>query len=39
LYICATRARLVTDEMFPAARAVADQVTGAEIQSGLLYPP
>jgi malate dehydrogenase (oxaloacetate-decarboxylating)(NADP+) len=40
LAIVATKARRVTDEMFVvAARAVADQVTGAELDSGLLYPP
>jgi malate dehydrogenase (oxaloacetate-decarboxylating)(NADP+) len=36
----ATKARRVTDEMFVvAARAAADQVTQAELDSGLLYPP
>jgi malate dehydrogenase (oxaloacetate-decarboxylating)(NADP+) len=40
LAIVATKARRVTDEMFVvAARAVADQVTEAELDSGLLYPP
>jgi len=40
LAIYATRARLVTDEMFiAAAQAVADQVSEEEIHSGLLYPP
>jgi malate dehydrogenase (oxaloacetate-decarboxylating)(NADP+) len=40
LAIYATRARRVTDEMFiAAAQSVADQVTGDEIRSGLLYPP
>lgn len=40
LAICATRARRITDEMFiTAAKAVADQVTQAELDSGLLYPP
>jgi malate dehydrogenase (oxaloacetate-decarboxylating)(NADP+) len=40
LAIVATRARRVTDELFVvAARAVADQVTQAELDSGLLYPP
>jgi malate dehydrogenase (oxaloacetate-decarboxylating)(NADP+) len=40
LAIVATKARRVTDEMFVvAARAVADQVTRAELDSGLLYPP
>ena len=40
LAIFATRARRVTDEMFIiAAKAVADQVTQAELDSGLLYPP
>jgi malate dehydrogenase (oxaloacetate-decarboxylating)(NADP+) len=36
----ATKARRVTDEMFvAAARAVADRVTQAELDSGLHYPP
>ena len=40
LAIYATRAKRVTDEMFiAAARAVADQVTQAELDAGLLYPP
>jgi len=40
LAIYATRAKRVTDEMFvTAAKAVADQVTQAELDSGLLYPP
>jgi malate dehydrogenase (oxaloacetate-decarboxylating)(NADP+) len=40
LAIVAAKARRVTDEMFVvAARAVADQVTQAELDSGLLYPP
>jgi malate dehydrogenase (oxaloacetate-decarboxylating)(NADP+) len=40
LAIYATRARRVTDEMFiAAARAVAGQVTQAELEAGLLYPP
>jgi malate dehydrogenase (oxaloacetate-decarboxylating)(NADP+) len=40
LSIFATRAKRVTDEMFiVAARAVADQVTQAELDSGLVYPP
>jgi malate dehydrogenase (oxaloacetate-decarboxylating)(NADP+) len=40
LAIVATKARRVTDEMFVvAARAVAEQVTQAELDSGLLYPP
>jgi malate dehydrogenase (oxaloacetate-decarboxylating)(NADP+) len=40
LAIVATKARRVTDEMFVvAARAVAEQVTGAELDVGLLYPP
>jgi malate dehydrogenase (oxaloacetate-decarboxylating)(NADP+) len=40
LAIVATQARRVTDEIFVvAARAVADQVTQAELDSGLLYPP
>jgi malate dehydrogenase (oxaloacetate-decarboxylating)(NADP+) len=38
--IYATRARRVTDEMFmTAARAVADQVTDADLDAGLIYPP
>src|SRR5208282_1528969 len=40
LAVYATRARRVTDEMFiAAARGVADQVTRAELDSGLVYPP
>lgn len=40
LAIYATRAKRVTDEMsITAAKAVADQVTQAELDSGLLYPP
>jgi malate dehydrogenase (oxaloacetate-decarboxylating)(NADP+) len=40
LAIYATRAKRVTDEMFiAAARAVADQVTQAELDVGLIYPP
>ncbi len=40
LAVYATRARRITDEMFiAAARAVAGQVTQAELESGLLYPP
>ena len=40
LAIYATRARRVTDEMFiAAARAVAEQVTPAELDAGLIYPP
>lgn len=40
LAIFATRARRVTDEMFvAAARGVAEQVTQAELDAGLLYPP
>ena len=38
--VYATRARLITDEMFiAAARAVAEQVTKAELDVGLIYPP
>ncbi len=40
LSVYATRARLVTDEMFiTAARAVAGQVTQADLDVGLIYPP
>ena len=40
LAIVATKARRVTDEMFVvAARAVANLVTQAELDAGLLYPP
>lgn len=40
LAIYATQAKRVTDEMFiAAARAVAEQVTQAELDAGLLYPP
>jgi malate dehydrogenase (oxaloacetate-decarboxylating)(NADP+) len=40
LAIVATKARRVTDEMFVvAARAVADEVTQAELDTGALYPP
>ena len=36
----ATQAKRVTDEMFiAAARAVAEQVTPAELDVGLIYPP
>jgi malate dehydrogenase (oxaloacetate-decarboxylating)(NADP+) len=38
--VYATGARRITDEMFiVAARAVAEQVTQAELDSGLIYPP
>jgi malate dehydrogenase (oxaloacetate-decarboxylating)(NADP+) len=38
--VYATNARRITDEMFiVAARAVAEQVTQAELDSGLIYPP
>ena len=38
--VYATRATLITDEMFiAAARAVAEQVTKAELDVGLIYPP
>jgi malate dehydrogenase (oxaloacetate-decarboxylating)(NADP+) len=40
LAVYATLAKRVTDEMFiAAARAVADQVTQAELDVGLIYPP
>lgn len=38
--VYATRAKLITNEMFiAAARAVAEQVTTAELDVGLIYPP
>lgn len=38
--VYATEAKRVTDEMFiTAARAVGDQVTDANLESGLIYPP
>jgi malate dehydrogenase (oxaloacetate-decarboxylating)(NADP+) len=38
--VYATNAKRITDEMFiAAARAVAEQVTQAELDSGLIYPP
>lgn len=40
LAIVATKAKRVTDEMFiAAARAVAEQVSQGDLDSGLLYPP
>jgi len=40
LAVYATRARRVTEEMFiAAARAVAEQVTPADLEVGLIYPP
>jgi malate dehydrogenase (oxaloacetate-decarboxylating)(NADP+) len=40
LAVYATAARRVTDEMFiAAARAVAEQVTQADLDVGLIYPP
>jgi malate dehydrogenase (oxaloacetate-decarboxylating)(NADP+) len=40
LAILATRAQRVTDEIFlAAARALAELVTPAELESGLVYPP
>ncbi len=40
LAVYTTRARRVTDEMFvAAARAVADRVTQADLDAGLIYPP
>jgi malate dehydrogenase (oxaloacetate-decarboxylating)(NADP+) len=40
LAVYATRARLVSDEMFiEAARATADQVTREELERGMLFPP
>jgi malate dehydrogenase (oxaloacetate-decarboxylating)(NADP+) len=40
LAIVTTKPRRVNDELFVvAARSVADQVTQAELDSGLLYPP
>jgi malate dehydrogenase (oxaloacetate-decarboxylating)(NADP+) len=38
--VYATCAKRITDEMFiVAARAVAEQVTSAELETGLIYPP
>ena len=38
--IYATEAKRVTDELFiEAAKAVAEQVTEADLASGLIYPP
>jgi len=40
LAVYATKAKRVTDDMFiAAAKAVADQVTQAELDVGLIYPP
>jgi malate dehydrogenase (oxaloacetate-decarboxylating)(NADP+) len=40
LAVYVTRARRITDEMFiAAARGVAEQVTQAQLDTGLLYPP
>ncbi|MFA5120271.1 malic enzyme-like NAD(P)-binding protein, partial [Zavarzinia sp.] len=40
LAVYATEANRVTDGMFiTAARAVADQVTQADLDAGLIYPP
>ena len=40
LAVYATQAKRVTDEMFiAAARSVAEQVTSAELDVGLIYPP
>jgi malate dehydrogenase (oxaloacetate-decarboxylating)(NADP+) len=40
LAVYATNAKRITDEIFiTAARAVAEQVTEAELDSGLIYPP
>jgi malate dehydrogenase (oxaloacetate-decarboxylating)(NADP+) len=40
LAVYATRAKRVTDEMFvAAAHAVAEEVTRAELDVGLIYPP
>jgi malate dehydrogenase (oxaloacetate-decarboxylating)(NADP+) len=40
LAVYATQAKRVSDELFiAAARGVAEQVTAAELDSGLLYPP
>ena len=40
LAVYATQAKRVTDEMFiAAAEAVAEQVTAAELEAGLIYPP
>jgi malate dehydrogenase (oxaloacetate-decarboxylating)(NADP+) len=38
--VFATSAKRITDEMFiAAAHAVAEQVTEAELETGLIYPP
>ena len=38
--VYATEAKRVTDEMFiTAAKAVAEQVTDANLETGLIYPP
>jgi malate dehydrogenase (oxaloacetate-decarboxylating)(NADP+) len=38
--VLATQAKRVTEEMFiVAAKAVAEQVTQAELDTGLIYPP
>jgi len=38
--VLATQAKRVTEEMFiVAAKAVAEQVTDADLASGLIYPP
>lgn len=40
LAVYATKARRLTDEMFiVAARALAEQVTPADLEAGLIYPP
>jgi len=40
LAVYATKARRITDEMFiAAARALAEQATPADLETGLIYPP
>jgi malate dehydrogenase (oxaloacetate-decarboxylating)(NADP+) len=40
LGVCATQAKRVTDDMFiAAARGLAEQVTSADLEHGLIYPP